>query len=259
MSTFFTLTNQEQEQEQEHDEQNQLGENSEDTPEPSQLTRLVPLRVVIISDTHNDHRALDVPPGDVLIHGGDFTNFGRKQHVQDFNTWLGDLPHPYKIVVNGNHENNAPWKHSTRALLSNAVFLRDEGIRIPRSRTDGAPCAEEDALTVYGTEFFWPMKDGAPNPHYDAIPADTQVLITHGPVAGYADGDYGCTAMRERCEQLARGSGGGRGALRLVVSGHIHKAYGRAAGSGACQGVEFVNAACCEHRKVTNPPIVVDI
>mmetsp|Transcript_26479 Transcript_26479/g.49636 ORF Transcript_26479/g.49636 Transcript_26479/m.49636 type:complete len:258 (-) Transcript_26479:454-1227(-) len=254
----FTSTKREQEQGQEHAEQNQPGGGNEGTTAAGS-SHLAPLRVVIISDTHNDHRTLDVPAGDVLIHAGDFTNFGRKEHVKDFNAWLGDLPHPHKIVVNGNHENNAPWKQSVRALLSNAVFLKDEGTRIPRIRKDGAPCAEEDALLVYGTEFFWPMKDGARNPHYEAIPADTQVLITHGPVAGYVDGDYGCPAMRERCEQLALGSGGGRGPLRLVVSGHIHKAYGRATGTGPCHGVEFVNAASCEHRKVTNPPIVVDI
>ncbi len=35
------------------------------------------IRVVCISDTHNQHQKLTIPDGDILIHGGDFTNFGR--------------------------------------------------------------------------------------------------------------------------------------------------------------------------------------
>ena len=31
-------------------------------------------RFITLSDTHNLHRTLTIPPGDVLIHCGDFTN-----------------------------------------------------------------------------------------------------------------------------------------------------------------------------------------
>lgn len=48
------------------------------------------LRVVCISDTHNAHRDLQLPAGDVLIHAGDFTQFGKEEHASDFNDWLGD-------------------------------------------------------------------------------------------------------------------------------------------------------------------------
>ena len=34
-----------------------------------------------------------VPDGDILIHSGDFTNYGRKEEVVKFNNWLGTLPH----------------------------------------------------------------------------------------------------------------------------------------------------------------------
>eukprot|EP00438_Fugacium_kawagutii_P004849 Skav221070 [mRNA] locus=scaffold3118:272977:273507:- [translate_table: standard] len=48
------------------------------------------LRVVCISDTHNHHRKLQLPPGDILIHAGDFTDFGKEENARDFNDWLGD-------------------------------------------------------------------------------------------------------------------------------------------------------------------------
>jgi hypothetical protein len=68
------------------------------------------IRVVCISDTHGDHEKLMLPTGDILIHAGDFTRFGRVDHAEKFNSWLaeqkikGNFQHV--IVVNGNHENN---------------------------------------------------------------------------------------------------------------------------------------------------------
>ena len=34
------------------------------------------IRIVCISDTHKKHRQLDVPDGDILIHAGDFSQWG---------------------------------------------------------------------------------------------------------------------------------------------------------------------------------------
>ena len=69
------------------------------------------LRLVCISDTHcqvylslfrlnfiheeNQAETMlePVPEGDILIHAGDFTNYGRREEVEKFNTWLGTLPH----------------------------------------------------------------------------------------------------------------------------------------------------------------------
>lgn len=70
------------------------------------------IRVVCISDTHGDHRKLSdsLPRGDVLIHAGDFTRFGKLEHAQDFNLWLAEMKAQNDfqqiIVVNGNHESN---------------------------------------------------------------------------------------------------------------------------------------------------------
>ena len=61
------------------------------------------IRMVCISDTHSAVENLEIPfkipDGDILIHAGDFTNYGEVEKVKEFNTWLGTLPHAYKIVV----------------------------------------------------------------------------------------------------------------------------------------------------------------
>ena len=88
------------------------------------------------------------------------------------------------------------------------------------------------AVRVYGTEFFWPMK--TPNPYYDGIPEGLDVLVCHGPVKGYVDGGKGCETMLTHVERTSP---------RLVVSGHIHFSHGIIQGSGHCGATTFVNAA----------------
>lgn len=64
------------------------------------------VRVVCMSDTHSTtHRMkYEIPFGDIFIHAGDFTSCGEMEEVKNFNDWLGQLPHKYKIVIAGNHE-----------------------------------------------------------------------------------------------------------------------------------------------------------
>ena len=60
------------------------------------------IKVVVTSDTHTFHDQLNVPPGDIFIHCGDFTKQGTMEEIASFNVWLGTLPHEHKIVVGGN-------------------------------------------------------------------------------------------------------------------------------------------------------------
>lgn len=48
-------------------------------------------RLVLISDTHNGHEALKIPPCDVLIHAGDATNFGDVHELERFSAWCRSL------------------------------------------------------------------------------------------------------------------------------------------------------------------------
>jgi hypothetical protein len=42
----------------------------------------VALHLSLLSDTHQLHREVDMPAGDVLTHAGDFTTFGRTNAAQ---------------------------------------------------------------------------------------------------------------------------------------------------------------------------------
>lgn len=49
------------------------------------------VRIVCMSDTHSlTHKfEFDVPDGDIFIHAGDFTSFGKIEEVIQFNEWIG--------------------------------------------------------------------------------------------------------------------------------------------------------------------------
>jgi len=83
-----------------------------------------------MGDTHGSHRRVNVPKGDILIHAGDFMTYGRlADEVADFNRWLGEQPHRYKIVVAGNHDRlfeSCPTE--ARGFLTNATYLENTGV-----------------------------------------------------------------------------------------------------------------------------------
>lgn len=161
------------------------------------------IRVVCCSDTHGNHRKIDIPNGDIFIHAGDFTRFGKLDDAVDFNCWLGEEEifgdFKLKIVVNGNHESNAPWQDNITNILSNACFLKNNWCEYPiASRKLGNEGKQN--IKIYGTDFYWPMKTR--NPYYDLIPDDVDILISHGPVKGYVDGNHGCPILLHRIKEI---------------------------------------------------------
>lgn len=205
------------------------------------------LRLVCISDTHGSHRQLTLPDGDVLVHAGDFTQYGREDQAHDFNEWLADQPHKTKLVVLGNHEANAPWAKQAEEVLSNAILLRQSAydLEVPGS---------EAPLRFFGTDFFWPCSGG--NPYFDQISEGTDVLLAHGPAKGCADGDKGCPALLKAVSTIQP---------KLVVSGHIHFARGAVMLRHSSKAVSttLINAANCgsgrQERTLVHGPVVVDV
>jgi predicted phosphohydrolase len=88
-------------------------------------------RLVLLGDTHELHRETIVPHGDILIHAGDFSMFSHSLiAIEDFNAWLGELPHRFKCCIPGKHEFFLERDQSRCSLLRNATVLINEGIEI---------------------------------------------------------------------------------------------------------------------------------
>jgi Icc-related predicted phosphoesterase len=188
------------------------------------------LTIVLISDTHELHREVEVPPGDLFIHAGDFTMDSRSaEKLIDFNEWLGELPHPYRVVIPGNHDSIVE-NASRRTLISNATLLIDESVEIMGLKFWGSP------TTPLLGEAFGVVSDTVRAKLYSRIPADTDILVTHGPPYGILD-TTPSSDRHEGCHQLFAAVQ--RVKPMLHVFGHVHGAYG----TYRTNDTLFVNAA----------------
>ena len=208
------------------------------------------LRVVCISDTHGQHAKLSVPDGDVLIHAGDFMAFGdTPKEIIDFNQWLGKQPHQHKVVIAGNHDSMFE-RHpaAARELLGNAIYLENSATEFAGLKIWGSPVQPE-----FNNWAFNVARGAAIRRYWKMIPANTDVLVTHGPPFGVLDKAHpssahlGCEELAKAVEQIKP---------RLHVFGHIHGGHGLSSG----KDTQFVNASVVnEAYRLVHEPQVVEI
>lgn len=212
---------------------------------PSSVT----MKIVCISDTHDQHEKVKIPEADLLIVAGDFTCHRDPilKNYENFNEWLGKQPVKHKVVVAGNHDTllEQIGHEASQSLLSNAVYLQDSGVYIDGLGIWGSP------WTPLFANWAFMKPDQELTQYWDRIPGDTAILVTHGGAYGHLDktGELygsrrvGSESLEARLKELQ---------LKLHVFGHIHESYGQ-------QGI-YVNAAQCdEMNNLINEPIVVDI
>lgn len=208
------------------------------------------MQIVAISDTHGKHRDLNIPDGDILIHAGDVTRGGTKEQVVDFLNWFTEQKHTHKIFVAGNHDfffEETDSKKIRRIIPKEIIYLNDSGIAINGVKFWGSP------ITPWFNNWAFNRERGTEiKRHWDLIPNDTDVLITHGPPFGILDETvYG---KRTGCEELL---------LRVYqvkpqyhIFGHIHEDYG----SFAKGETTFVNASVLDDwYEMKNKPVILDL
>jgi Icc-related predicted phosphoesterase len=219
------------------------------------------MKLVCISDTHEQESNVSLPEGDVLIHAGDITKKGSLTALYKFCAWVKDQPFKHKVVICGNHDFCFQNPNAEEAVATmkqfGITYLQDSSIEI-------------DGITFWGAPWQPWFHDWAFNvprgpeiaAKWAAIPDNTQVLITHGPPFGILDcllednpffpaEKLGCEDLLEKISSLPK--------LKAHIFGHIHSGHGTMKGPN---DVMFVNAAICgdvHYHKAVNQSIVNDI
>jgi Icc-related predicted phosphoesterase len=196
------------------------------------------LKITFISDTHGKHNLLnkDLPGGDILIHAGDFMNGGYEfQEATNFLEWFNKINiYTDKIFIAGNHdrifENIPPWVKNNLPKYPTIDYIQDEEWVDYNDGPNGD--YPEDNIRIYGSPwqpefcnwaFNLPRNGEKMKAKWDAIPDNTDILITHGPPYGYLDipgGQsirVGCEMLRYRVDQIKP---------KIHVFGHIHGSAG---------------------------------
>lgn len=192
------------------------------------------MKISLVSDTHNKHKHVhnnglgDLKGGDLIIHAGDISSMGYKHEIIEFAKWFDQLDYKHKVFIAGNHD----WGFERRlddtlediSIYESITYLQDK----MRTIKDG-----DTVINIYGTpwqpEFYnWafnlPKNGPGLSSKWEAIPLDTDILVTHGPAFGKLDTVEGRRQDHLGCELLAE-----RIAVvkpKIHVCGHIHTGYG---------------------------------
>jgi len=196
-------------------------------------------KVTLISDTHTKHDKIikDLPGGDILVHAGDFMSSGyNPMEAVMFFKWFNEIDnYDTKVLIAGNHDR---WmqdeNEEARRLVSNFYptieYLQDEELALYFDGYNGD--MPEENVRIYGSPwqpefcnwaFNLPRNGEEMKARWDAIPDNTDILVTHGPPFGHLDipgGNtirVGCEMLRHRVDTIRP---------KIHVFGHIHGSWG---------------------------------
>jgi predicted phosphodiesterase len=219
------------------------------------------MKIVCISDTHTLHGKVGpLPKGDLLIHAGDFLSSGSHTELPSFMLWIAERAQEYPlgaVLIAGNHDkcldpdprHSKGFYHLAKDSLSsipNVYYLEDSGCTIGGLKIWGSP------VSPFFFDWAFNRQRGAEiKRHWDMIPMDTDILVTHGPpldMLDFAAGrSCGCEDLLHKVELVKP---------KLHVFGHIHYSHGRAEKDGTV----FVNASMLNERyNPVNLPIEVEL
>lgn len=228
------------------------------------------LKIVCISDTHSGHHQLQLPPGDILIHSGDFSKSRTKLNAAeytDFVQWFSDQPHKTKILIAGNRDDFMHTEichkfrkrtleeiSSVQSLITNSnsiIYLNDSSYDYNEKGYNfkiwGSPWTR-----LYGKEGkAFQVSTPELKHKWELIPKDTTLLVTHGPPLGICDMNLakvqaGCPELLAMVNKIKP---------RVHLFGHIHEGYGTLVTNDTL----FINAASIDKitHKLTNEPVMI--
>lgn len=205
-------------------------------------------KIVAISDTHLDHPNMENYWGDIIIHCGDVTCRGYENELQSFVKWFSSLNQfKHKIMIPGNHdfifENE--WEKA-KQMCDNAeiICLNDSGSEIEGINIWGSP------ITPWFHSWAFNRHRGAEiQKHWEMIPKNTNILITHGPPSNIGSlskvryEDVGCEDLRQKVDEIKP---------KYHLFGHIHEGYGMYQNTYTT----FINCAHLNRSYLpSNPPV----
>lgn len=183
-------------------------------------------RITLISDTHTKHKELYLPGGDILIHSGDIMNSGYNVNdIKSFLKWFESQDYEELIFIAGNHdrlfETTENIVHPILESYPLITYLKDNWVEIDGIKIYGSPWQPE----FYNWAFNLPRNGQELKDKWDAIPDDTDILITHGPPQTHLDQSghpwnqplLGCELLLDRVNQINP---------KIHVFGHIHGSSG---------------------------------
>lgn len=209
------------------------------------------MKIICISDTHGKHQKLELPEGDMIIHAGDISSRGDEYEIKSFVNWFSSLDYEHKIFIAGNHDfyfENETEKKINALLPRNITYLNDSMVEIKDLKIWGSPVQPEFFNWAFNRQ-----RGKEISQHWDLIPDDIDILITHGPPFGILDKTIR-DGISVGCEELLKTVAFKK--PKYHVFGHIHEAYG----TKEEKDTTYINASVLNEKYLlVNKPIVINL
>ena len=218
------------------------------------------IKIVCISDCHGN-LSFEVPEADLLLVAGDMEparheatmsiNMQSVWLANNFSSWLAEQPIKECVYIAGNH--SWIWEYFPSLvpdMSENFHYLGDSGINLFGKK-------------IYGTPWQPPFNNWAFNKetdklkmHWDNIPEDVDILVTHCPPFGILDETQHPNYSKKRI--------GDKNLFKRIkevkpfvsVFGHNHGQNGLI----ELDGIKFINCSMVdEEYNLTREPICIEI
>lgn len=205
------------------------------------------MKIILISDTHNQHEKLILPRGDMIIHAGDISGSGSYSEVMSFIQWFSQLEYKYKIFIAGNHDFLFEKLNMSHTLPDAVTYLQDSLVEIEGLRIYGSPYTP-----VFYDWAFMKNRGTEIKQIWDLIPDKLDILVTHGPPYQILDQNAyaehtGCKDLLNRVKEVKPS---------IHVFGHLHESYGMV----EIFETRYFNASSLdEHYRLRNAPFVIEL
>jgi Icc-related predicted phosphoesterase len=194
------------------------------------------LKIICISDTHNQHQVLTdelidlykLYPDAILIHSGDACLAGTKKEAIDFLEWFGNLPFESKIFIPGNHDIAFDKAFSYIDYVELQEFAENKSINLLINDVYNIKTLKIVACSLIPFLSSWAFfaDDSQRERFFEYIDQDADLIISHSPPYGCGDrasrgfGKFehtGCKYLRNYID---------RNNTPIVINGHIHEDFG---------------------------------
>ena len=177
--------------------------------------------ILAFSDTHGNHRRLQVPEdADIIICAGDAVEDDLKGvEYDDFIAWFASLPAKWKLFVPGNHE---------------LAFDLDQADGVTRKFKDAGITVLQDAVEDCDGVIIGSISGNARIADED-IPNDLDIFVTHYPPYGILDENLGSPELLNFVLKAKP---------KWHLFGHLHETEGQLfqLGRTICQNISVFNA-----------------
>lgn len=210
----------------------------------------------------------------MIIFSGDCTMNGHYKQAIEFMQWFNDLPVKYKVMIAGNHDfyfDHSYYPRTERgiyrfgdykpvekerilntvATFPNIIYLDDSDVTIEGIKIWGS------AISPWFHDWAFNRHRGEEiKKHWDLIPNDTDILVTHGPpykildevlprfAANNDEPNVGCKDLINAIKRVKP---------KIVAFGHIHEQWGE----DTIDDITYINASSLDAGyNPINPPII---